>query len=290
MKQANKELIVLVLVVAVVLIAEMSLAATWYDDFDDAVVDLTNYEVVLHPGGGVAEPNEPDASDPGIPDTYLEFFLNNPGGDYVLTAVNVELGDTVRTKFWPASYWSEGSCVIGLTYDPDATRLVDWSSASFFIQGWRANVRAYRHVDPQEEVVAIDGVGNPWGNIWVYDMAVGQDNGDGTFNIVLGVYGADGTLFGSHTFTTSTPTGNLHWFIGDNRSLSRVLSLEIGSDLGPVGPDTCADVIAGGGYLQKADLNGDCRVNLSDLAYLTTQWLECVDPEDPTCDRPWEQQ
>ena len=56
-------------------------------------------------------------------------------------------------------------------------------------------------------------------------------------------------------------------------------------DYGP--PDTCAEVLAMGHSIQ-VDLNDDCYVNLADFAIFAAQWLDCIDPTDASCAKPWE--
>ena len=53
-----------------------------------------------------------------------------------------------------------------------------------------------------------------------------------------------------------------------------------------VGPATCTGALNYNyGILQ--DLNGDCYVNLKDIALFTSVWLDCIDPTDDNCDTPW---
>ncbi len=52
---------------------------------------------------------------------------------------------------------------------------------------------------------------------------------------------------------------------------------------------TCADVIALGLNL-FGDSNGDCRITLVDFAAFAANWLRCVDPLDPSCENPFEQE
>ena len=60
-------------------------------------------------------------------------------------------------------------------------------------------------------------------------------------------------------------------------------------------PIDCNDAI-GKGYSLDYDLNGDCRVNFKDfamidfgdLAEFVEEWLDCFDPADAICDKPWE--
>ena len=48
----------------------------------------------------------------------------------------------------------------------------------------------------------------------------------------------------------------------------------------------CADAITAGHRL-AADFNGDCRVNLVDLALLAAGWLDCIEPGGVGCQTPW---
>ncbi len=41
------------------------------------------------------------------------------------------------------------------------------------------------------------------------------------------------------------------------------------------------------GLLMACDLNGDCKVNIYDVARLISNWLRCNDPDDPDCDNPY---
>lgn len=49
---------------------------------------------------------------------------------------------------------------------------------------------------------------------------------------------------------------------------------------------TCEDVVADG-LLLATDLNGDCRVDLGDLAIMLANWAMCNDPIDAACDWPF---
>jgi hypothetical protein len=53
-----------------------------------------------------------------------------------------------------------------------------------------------------------------------------------------------------------------------------------------IGPATCAEVIADG-FRLAMDLNGDCYVNLADLALLIDSWMACNNPADPDCTPNW---
>lgn len=261
-------------------------AAEWYDEFDDGVLDA-NYIVVPNPAGGVCSANEVDPN--GFITDYVEVFTNSPGGSYVLTGSKIDLGDTVRFRYEQNSVWSDYSTsAIGITYDPTADRMLDNSVACFYLQDRRDNVMAYRHVGFEEELIGLDGVGDPLEQTWLYEIVVGEDNGDGTFDVTLTVYESAVQIGQSVTMTTSSPTGDLYWFCGDNRAVDRVYSLEIGANLGDVMPADCQEVIDAGFGL-KADISGDCEVDMLDLAELAADWLKCVVPGDVNCDAPWQQ-
>jgi hypothetical protein len=51
-------------------------------------------------------------------------------------------------------------------------------------------------------------------------------------------------------------------------------------------PLNCDDVEPMG-YALPSDLNRDCHTNLKDFALVAVQWLECVEPTDPNCQKPW---
>ena len=42
------------------------------------------------------------------------------------------------------------------------------------------------------------------------------------------------------------------------------------------------------GYTLPADMNRDCYVDIRDLSYIAMEWLDCMDPLDPTCEHLWE--
>lgn len=57
--------------------------------------------------------------------------------------------------------------------------------------------------------------------------------------------------------------------------------------LGLLNLSSCQEAIAGG-YGLASDLDGDCYVTLADLAMQVGDWLLCVDPGKPDCERSWE--
>lgn len=219
---------VTMIAVSILVTVSTGTAAVWYDDFSDGVVDMTNYQINTG-SGGVVTVTEDDGGSPAAPLGYAELFTNSPGGGYILNAVSVQPGDTVRTTFTQASAWNSYSVSsVGLTYDLSSGRPLDTSVACFYLQQRRDNVLAYRHVGTQEELVGLDNAGNPEGQTWVYEIALGLDNGDGTFDATLSVYDLSGNQLGqSATMTTSTPTGNMYWYAGDNRTVDYIHELEI---------------------------------------------------------------
>lgn len=257
---------------------ERAYYASWYDNFDDGILDSA-YFVHQNLTDGACTATEAAEYD------YVEIFTNSPGGSLVQQDVKVELGDTVRTYFQQVSAWNNYSIsAIGLTYDLNVNRYLDKSVAAFFLQNWRDNVIVYRHVELQEESLEIPNVGDPLGQTWVYEMVIGEDNGNGTFDITLSIYDLNGAQLGSSVvMTTSTPTGNMYWYCGDNRTLDRVYKLEIGKSLGPVTTlSGCENIILSGLGL-GADISGNCIVDFEDLQFLASDWLLCIDPNDLNC-------
>lgn len=279
---------ILIACVSFACIVSQSSGASWLDDFDDGTLDTVNYTVHQHPSGGTVTVTEDDGGNPASPLGYLSIQTNSPGGSYALSGVQVDLGDTVRTEFMMASAWNNYSTTsIGLTYDLSADRYLDASVAAYFIQQWRDNVMAYRHVGMAEDSAVLTNVGDPEGQRWIYELQVGEDNGDGTFDVTFRVYDQNGAPLGATaTFTTSTPTGDIYWYVGDNRTLDRVYRVQIGANLPPIGPATCAEAIASG-YRLSADFNEDCYVNEGDIAVLVSAWTTCNDPVDPNCTPTW---
>ena len=53
-------------------------------------------------------------------------------------------------------------------------------------------------------------------------------------------------------------------------------------------PNSCETVNLYGFGLE-ADLDGNCQVDIADFGRFTSQWMDCVLPEDPCCSHPWEQ-
>lgn len=58
------------------------------------------------------------------------------------------------------------------------------------------------------------------------------------------------------------------------------------SDQVTIEAPTCASAI-GAGFQLSGDLDGDCDVDLADLAILSIDWMTCNDPQNLSCDRPF---
>ena len=60
---------------------------------------------------------------------------------------------------------------------------------------------------------------------------------------------------------------------------------DINSPVPPGRPATCYDVINDPNDIQMpTDLNGDCYVDSYDLSVFTSTWMDCDDPQNPSCD------
>jgi hypothetical protein len=51
-------------------------------------------------------------------------------------------------------------------------------------------------------------------------------------------------------------------------------------------PTTCQEALALG-FGNPFDVVADCYVNLADLAVFAQNWLKCINPADPNCEKPW---
>ena len=78
----------------------------------------------------------------------------------------------------------------------------------------------------------------------------------------------------------------LEWSTGWDTSESAVNIAEV-SAVEYGGPIDCQDVI-NLGYRIQGDFNNDCYVTFADFATFAESWLNCVNPEDASCERPWE--
>lgn len=80
------------------------------------------------------------------------------------------------------------------------------------------------------------------------------------------------------------PVGGFTWTLTDSFSPFDVNVYRL-SPAAP--PEDCAQALASG-YNLPGDLSADCYVTLPDFGLMSQQWLECVAPGDPDCDKPWQ--
>lgn len=54
-------------------------------------------------------------------------------------------------------------------------------------------------------------------------------------------------------------------------------------------PQTCAEArtAMNGEFKLHYDFNGDCEVNIQDFSVFNQIWLDCIDPDVESCDKPW---
>lgn len=93
----------------------------------------------------------------------------------------------------------------------------------------------------------------------------------------------------SYTFTDRSVnrvwvSGNT-WTMTDSFGPYDVNIYKLGS---VVAPESCIQVLARGGTLGAADFNANCKINLQDFGVIAQDWLKCIDPDVPNCDKPWE--
>ena len=128
------------LVLAACLTASTAGAGVWHDDFDDGVVDMESYTTDVGTDGVITL----DEGTPENPNGSIQSTANNPGGNYILTAVQVEPGDVVRTSMQVQSQWNAYSISsLGLSSLPNY-RGLDNAVAGFFIQNRRNTIMAKR--------------------------------------------------------------------------------------------------------------------------------------------------
>ena len=79
-------------------------------------------------------------------------------------------------------------------------------------------------------------------------------------------------------------TGYFAWFWGTsaNADLDYMRYTDQGAFVPGVLPPVCGDE----GYFAE-DINEDCYVNMIDFWYVSNEWLECTDPNEPACDEFW---
>jgi hypothetical protein len=84
-------------------------------------------------------------------------------------------------------------------------------------------------------------------------------------------------------FVSLQPISGYNWTMTDNFSPYGVNVYRLCEATLPV---DCTEVSTLG-YKQAGDISGDCYVNLLDLTNIIQDWLKCVKPDDPLCDKPW---
>ena len=201
------------LVLAACLAAGTAQAAMWHDDFDDDVVDLTNYQS-WEPTGSqtIAEAGGVLTVDQG----------SKVSGGYFLTAVEVEPGDTVTTVFKYAGDYGGGWgwCGPGLVHTLEV-RPLDNAVALFGAK----DAKSWLRVFPWSQDL---GIGSQYGNVLTMEIILGQKRPDDTFDATMTVYDDGGTQLASVTKSdTTTPTGKMYWVAGDSWIVAEVHSLDI---------------------------------------------------------------
>lgn len=216
----------LLVICLVMLVLNNAHGSMWYDGFDDETVDMTNYQIHLGGSGGSVTVDEPVDFD------YASVQTNSPGGEYVLTAVKVEPGDTVRTMFQQVSawdYWGSRSA-IGLMYDLSASDAALYNGVCMFMHQRFDDVRVYRSASDSlgESQIIMTDVGDPEGQKWIYEMVLGTENVDGSVDIAFSIYDESGVQLGSSvTMTAKSPTGDMYWYTGNTKTLDYVYELSI---------------------------------------------------------------
>lgn len=108
---------------------------------------------------------------------------------------------------------------------------------------------------------------------------------------VTSVLDVSGTVQPGTMYTLLSYTGQLTGTFG-TENLPAGVSIDYGTGNDSAitlvyPPETCADVQAMG-YRLSADLNEDCYVEWADFGIFASQWQQCLDPQDASCDSPWE--
>jgi hypothetical protein len=87
---------------------------------------------------------------------------------------------------------------------------------------------------------------------------------------------SDNVLLNANTYDLSVGTGVTDLNANDNLALLAQMS----------SPGNCSEVIAAGHRL-AGDIDGDCRIDLNDIAVLVVNWLACNDPKNGSCIPNW---
>lgn len=140
---------------------------------------------------------------------------------------------------------------VAISYDPDGpTNIVNTQGAlTVYLNGEPVTLNSWDH----------------WGGMWAASEV--------------------GFTIGEEGATAPSFVGCLdNFFIFDIPLTQRAVQSLMTTNIVPY-PDTCEEVKAYG-FISTADLNGDCYVNLQDLAIIAGQWLECSSPNVMECDAP----
>jgi len=145
------------------------------------------------------------------------------------------------------------------------------------------------------------GLGGGWLRLMEFDTSLKTIHVR-TYSVILNKYSDDPSLTDGSSYArlwapfnyASPPFGNGNLYLPtDSPSSDFTLPLILGTT-----PVDCNDAI-NKGYDLSYDLNDDCRVNFRDfamidfedfeeLAQFVAVWLDCIDPADTTCAKPWE--
>ena len=88
------------------------------------------------------------------------------------------------------------------------------------------------------------------------------------------------------TMTTLNHYGTLE-FLGPIAVTTKIDGFKFSTGTVAPPPSNCVEALAAG-YSIASDLNYDCQVNLLDFSIIAAGWLDCIDPADGQCAKPWE--
>ena len=130
-----------------------------------------------------------------------------------------------------------------------------------------------------------------------------EDTGDPNntdLEVFVQMVAQDGTLMGSAQQLTSdaadqyeldvvaAPDGSMHLVFqtdpGTGDENARVSYMKVALEFDPQSCQEAKNL----GYNLTSDLNDDCYVNIGDFGIFAGEWLDCMDPCDVGCARPWE--
>jgi hypothetical protein len=126
-------------------------------------------------------------------------------------------------------------------------------------------------------------VRGPW-----YEAEVTIDQVAGTYSSKFGLVGGTlDVLEGPKTLPVGFSIGTIFiggiwcWDEGDPIT-SAIDDLSVETII-----PTCSEAI-GQGLGLAGDVDDDCYVDFDDIAELALEWLDCIDPANPGCEKPWE--